>query len=345
MPKNQQPTTNDQKPITSNQQPKFYLLHGDDDMAIEEAVKQLRAGMGTGPNAEMNISDYQGEEVSVPKVLNDVRSFPFLADKRLVIVKGFVAYLMRTNAGKDQLDALIEAVPNLPNHARLVLVEREKLKSNLKIVTAANKHGYCREFSVPKDATGWIMNRAKSEYDAVIEPQAAAALASVIGTDLRAADNELVKLVSYVNGERAINEKDVATLTAYVAEANVFDMVDALATGNGKIALSLMHQSLEQDPSDPGFRLFSLIARQFRLLLLAREYLDTGGSSNNNAIAQVLGIHPFPAGKVAVQSRRFNVPQLEKIYRRVQQYDVEMKTGRIKPRLALELLVASLAQG
>ena len=73
MPKNQQP-------ITNNQQPKFYLLHGDDDIAIEEAVKQLRAGMGEGPNAEMNISDYQGEEVSVPKVLNDVRSFPFLAD-------------------------------------------------------------------------------------------------------------------------------------------------------------------------------------------------------------------------------------------------------------------------
>jgi DNA polymerase-3 subunit delta len=188
------------------------------------------------------------------------------------------------------------------------------------------------------------LNRVQTEYEAQIEPQAAAALASVIGTDLRAADNELVKLVSYVDGERAISEKDVATLTAYVADANVFDMVDALATGNGHVAISLMHHSLEQDPSDPGFRLFSLIARQFRLLLLAREYLDTGGSSNNNAIAKVLGIHPYPAGKVAVQSRRFTLPQLEKIYRRVQQYDVEMKTGIIKPRLALELLIASLSK-
>src|SRR5215510_3508565 len=117
--------------------PRFYLFHGDDDIAIEEAVRQLRAGMGTSPNAEMNISDYQGEEVSAAKVLNDVKSFPFLADKRLVIVKGFVAYLMRTNAGKEQLDMLIDEVPNLPAHARLVLVEREKLRSNLKIVTTA----------------------------------------------------------------------------------------------------------------------------------------------------------------------------------------------------------------
>lgn len=325
--------------------PTFYLFHGNDDMAIEAAVKQLRAGMGDDANAAMNISDYQGEEVTVPKVLNDVKSFPFLADKRLVIVKGFVANLMRTNHGKQQLDTLIEQIPNLPPHARLVLVEREKLRSNLKIVTAAEKHGFCREYSVPKDATGWILNRAETEYDAKIEPQAAAALASVIGTDLRAADNELVKLVTYVDGERAITEKDVALLTAYVADANVFDMVDALATGNGQVAISLLTQSLEQDPTDPGFRLFSLIARQFRLLLLAREHLDSGGSSNNNAIAKVLGIHPYPAGKVATQSRRFTVPQLEKIYRRVQQYDAEMKTGRIKPRLALELLVASLSKG
>ena len=322
--------------------PTFYLFHGDDSMAIDDAIAQLRSSMGDDANAAMNISEYEGEAVALAKVLNDVRSYPFLADKRLVIVKGLVAHLMRTASGKDEIDTLIEAIPNLPPHARLVLVEREKLRSNLKIVKSAQEHGYCREYTVPKDATGWILARVKETYQAEIDLPAAQALASVVGSDLRAADNELVKLVSYVDGERPISEADVALLTPYVAEANVFDLVDALATGNGKQAVSLMNQVLEQDPGDPGFRLFSLITRQFRLLLLVRSHLDSGGSSNPNEIAKVLGIHPYPAGKLAVQSRRFDSSQLQRIYRRVQQYDLEMKTGKVKPRLALELLAISL---
>ncbi|MEM9952091.1 MAG: DNA polymerase III subunit delta [Chloroflexota bacterium] len=324
--------------------PNFYLFHGDDDMSVQEAVQQIRAGMGDGPNADMNISEYDGENTDVAKVINDVKSFPFLADKRLVIVKGLVTALMKTAHGKKQLDTLMETIPNLPAHSRLVLVERDNLKSNLKIVKLAGEVGYVRQFTVPKDTTQWIRTRAENEYETTIEPQAAMALASVTGNDLRRADNELVKLVSYIGGEGTITEADVALLTPYVAEANVFDMVDALATGNGKVALSLMNQVLDQDPSDPGFRLFALIARQFRLLLLTREHIDTGGAPDKNSIAKVLGIHPYPASKLATQCRRFELAQLESIYRRVQQYDVDMKTGRIQPRLALELLVASLTQ-
>lgn len=322
--------------------PTFYLFHGDDDMAIAEAVQKLRDGMGDSPNAEMNINEYDGENIAVAKIINDVKSFPFLADRRVVIVRGLVTALMKTARGKKELDTLMDAIPTLPAHSRLVLIERDSLRSNLKIVKLADKSGYLAEYSAPKDTTQWILNRAEKAYDAQIDHRAAAALASVTGSDLRRADNELVKLVCYVDGERAINEDDVALLTPYVAEANVFDMVDALATGRGEIALSLMNQVLDADPSDPGFRLFSLIARQFRLLLLTREHLDTGGAPDRNTLAKVLGIHPYPASKLATQSRRFDVPQLEAIYRRVQQYDVDMKTGRIKPRLALELLVASL---
>lgn len=323
--------------------PTFYLFHGDDEMAISEAVQKLRASMGDGPNAEMNINEYDGENIAVAKIINDVKSFPFLADRRVVIVRGLVTALMKTARGKKDLDTLMDAVPTLPAHSRLVLVERETLRKNLKIVKLASSEGYLGEFTAPKDSTQWIIQRAETTYESSIDGRAAAALASVIGSDLLRADNELVKLVSYVDGERPINEADVALLTPYVAEANVFDMVDALATGRGDVALSLMNQVLDADPSDPGFRLFSLIARQFRLLLLTREHLDTGGAPDKNTLAKVLGIHPYPASKLATQSRRFTLSQLDTIYRRVQQYDVDMKTGRIKPRLALELLVASLA--
>lgn len=331
--------------------PTFYVLHGDDDIAVEQAVKKLRESMGDGPNADLNIDEFEGENATVPEVLNAVSSFPFLADKRLVIVKGLISWITRKGAGeigKKAVERLEDELPNLPNYARLVFVERGELSANNKIVKLAQKqdNGYEKAFNAPKDTTDWIIKRAKAEYSVEIQPQAAHALASVTGTDLRRADNELVKLVSYIEGEeRPITEADVATLTPYVAEANIFAMIDALAMGNGRQALTLMHQSLNENPRDDGFGLFALIVRQFRLLLLTREHLAAGGSYNNNDVASAIGVRSsWQAGKLVKQSRSFSVEELERVYRRLQQYDVEMKTGKIKPRLALDLLVASLSK-
>jgi DNA polymerase III subunit delta len=85
-----------------------------------------------------------------------------------------------------------------------------------------------------------------------------------------------------------------------------------------------------------------MIIRQFRLLLLAKEHLTSGGSPQ--ALSTVLGIHNYPAEKAGKQSRSFTILQLERIYRLLQEYDWKMKTGRIEPILALDLLVASLGK-
>lgn len=328
--------------------PTFYLLYGDEDMARTDAVNKIRAGLGNSPEAALNISEYDGENTSVHEILNAARSFPFLSDKRLVIVHGLIAHLTRKGAGesaKKDMETLLEALPNLPNYARLVLVERENLRKDSKLVKLAATHekGYSKHFEAPKDSTDWILKRAKTEYNATIELDAARALASVTGSDLRRADHELFKLVSYVDGQRPIREHDVILLTPYVAEANVFDMVDALAAGNGARALTLLHTSLEQDPSDPGFGLLALITRQFRLLLLTREHLASGGSAVGSAIADAIGINSsWQAEKLSKQSRAFSVRELEKIYRRLQKYDQDIKTGRIEIRLALEVFIASM---
>lgn len=327
--------------------PTFYLFYGNDEIALDEAVKRLRAGMDDGPEADLNISEYDGESASVPEIVNAARSMPFLADKRLILVRGLVAHLTRKGAGetgKAAMQRLLDELPNLPATARLVLIERENLRKDAALVKLAATHerGFCREFTVPENSTGWIIDRAKRSYDARLEPAAAAALATVTGGDLRAADSELCKLALYVGTERPITEADVILLTPYVAEANVFNLVDALAEGDARTALTLMHSALEQDRSDPGFRLFALIVRQFRMLLLAREHLSSGGSPKD--LATVLKAHPFAAEKAGKQSRNFQVEHLERIYRRLQRYDLEMKTGRIEPRLALELLVASLSR-
>lgn len=325
----------------------FYVLHGDDDIGRDEAVAKIRAQMGKGTEAEMNTSEFDGTVAGVPEMLNAVRSFPFLADKRLVVVKDLLAHLGRKGGGevaKQHTAQLLETLPNLPTYARFVMIERDTLHAEHKVLKLAESHanGYAKAFLKPQDATGWIIARAKKAYQASITHQAAHALASVTGNDLRRADNELFKIAVYVDGERDITEADVALLTSYVPEANVFHMVDALANGNGKHALTLIYTALAHDPRDDGFGLFALIVRQFRLILLAREHLANGGSPRQ--LPDVLHAKSFVADKVAQQSRAFTVEQLDSIYKRLQAYDKDMKTGKIAPRLALDLFVASVTR-
>jgi DNA polymerase III delta subunit len=214
----------------------FYILHGTDNLRIEEEVRKFREQMGDDPNAEMNISEFDGETTSVPEIMNAAMSFPFLADKRLIIARGLIGWITRNGAGetgKKAVEQLMNDLPQLPEWSRVVFVERAKLATNNKLVKLAQQDaaGYEKAFSAPKDSTAWIIQRAKEMYTVEIEPRAAQALASVTGEDLRRADNELIKLVSYVNGERPISEADVAERTPLVADAVIFAMGGAMAVG------------------------------------------------------------------------------------------------------------------
>ncbi len=326
--------------------PQFYIFHGDDLIRRGEALARMRRSLGE--DGDLNRSEFDGAVTPLPEVLAAARSLPFLADKRLVIARGLIGHITRKGAGQAgrlAADRLIEELPRLPEFARLVLVEDDTLSGSNRVLKAAREmsNGFIGEFKKPQNLTRWIQQRAKAEYEAEISPRAAHAIADVVNDDLLRADNELCKLVAYVDGERPISEEDVAVLTPYVPEANVFEMVDALAVGNGKRALELIQQSLRDNPRDPGFGLFMLIARQFRLLLMTRDHLDRGGGAQPSVLAKAVGAHPFAARKLPAQARRFQAEQLDAILKRLQRYDQDIKTGRIEPRLALDLLVTSLA--
>jgi DNA polymerase-3 subunit delta len=196
-------------------------------------------------------------------------------------------------------------------------------------------------FSAPRDGTDWILKWAKA-HGIAIEPSAAHALAVMTSNDPRTAANELEKLHAYVDGARPIREDDVALMSPYVPEANMFEMVDALGMGRGDVAARLAHRMIEQ--TGDIFPLYGMIIRQFRNLLLVKEHLGSGGSRDKNVIGQALGIHPFAADKLSGQSRAFTLEQLERIYRQLLDYDVKIKTGGIDPVLAVDMLIAALAR-
>lgn len=330
----------------AKQTPRFYIFHGDDAFNLERTVAKMRADMRKIDDAGLNTSEFDGADTTAADVLSAVSAFPFLADRRLVIVHGLLAHITRKGAGevgKKQVKRLLDDLPHLPDTARLVFVEPKALNSNSKLLKLAQSDpgGYEKAFTVTNNVTGWLMKHAQSEYGAELEPQAAHALASVIGKDLHRADNELLKLVSYTDGA-PITEADVAALTPYTSETRIWDMIDAMGAGQGEKAMTLLH-SLLAEPDEDGFRVWALFVRQFRLMLLAKEHLERG--SNAATLPDALGMSPFQVKKLPGQVSRYSLDNLETIYRKLLDYDTRIKTGRMNILLALDILVASTARG
>ncbi len=322
--------------------PTFYVLHGDDEFSLKAEIQAMRGKMGDPVSAELNTAVFDGKTAAPSEVIAAASVMPFLAGKRLIVVEGMLTWLARKGGGKTAkagLDLLTDSLPNLPDTARLVFAEPQTLDENNPVLKLASRdiHGYAKAFNPPRDATHWIIKQVES-HGGKIDPQAAVALAAVVGSDLRAADSECLKLVLY-SGDRAITEADVAAMTAYVADAVIWDMVDALARREGAVATSLMHRLL--DDQEP-LMILAMINRQFRLLLQTREVLDAGGESRD--LMQIPDVkYPKIAQKLTQQARNFSLDQLEYVYRYLLETDYAIKMGRIEPDLALDLLITSLA--
>lgn len=322
-----------------------YLFHGDDDLRLEEAVAALLAPWKAEPNAELNISALDGALTPAGEVIAAAAAYPFLADRRVVIARGLISWVTRKGAGdtgKKQVEVLESELPALPPYTRLLFVEPGAVADSNKVLKAiaALPTAKIHFAAVPSDSTDWIIRRAKTVYNITILPDAASALASVTPGDPRRADNELIKLAAYADG-RPITEDDVALLTPYVSEANLFALMDALAERRVRTASALLHRLIDLQREDP-FGLYGMVARQFRLLLLAKEHLTNGRRPAE--LAGALSIKPFVADKLARQARGFELDELERLYQQVADYDFQIKTGGIAIELALDLLVASLAQ-
>jgi DNA polymerase-3 subunit delta len=328
--------------------PVLYVFHGDDPFTIRRQVEAIIQQMGGDPTiVDMNLTRLDGRQASEEDLRSAVNSMPFLAERRLVILSSPFARLV-TDATRKRFLALLDGLP--PSTALVLVVddslERGKWKSLphvesnwlRKWLAAAGDKAFYRLYQLPRmnEMPEWVRKEARRQ-EGQFSPSGAAALAAHIGNDTQLASIEITKLLTYVDYKRPVEAEDVEELTAQAGLADVFDMVDALAGGSTRQAISLLHRLLEsQDP----LSLFGMIARQFRLLLQAREVIDEGRGSQ---MASELHQHPFVAEKLSAQARRFNMAQLKDIYHRLLLLDETMKTGQAPADLALDTFIAEIS--
>jgi DNA polymerase III subunit delta len=332
----------------------FYLFHGEDEFGRAEELARLRALLADGDPAmaELNTSLLDGSRLTMAELRHVCDTLPFLADRRLVIVRGL---LSRLGQGKTQdeesggrelfLTQLLHYLPALPETTRLIFVEDRALPAAhpvLKLAIAEERHnrGFPRRFDLPKEweLPDWILRRARNKGGRM-NREAADLLAVLVGSDLRLLDQEIEKLLLYAE-DRPVAAEDVRTLVSRARETNIFDLVDCVGRREMDRALRLLHGLLE-DGLAPLY-LLTMLARQIRILIQVSELRQQGLAQPD--IVSRLKLHPFVVEKGLAQAAGFTLEQLQTAHQRLIEADWSIKTGRVPEVLALDMLVVDLTR-
>jgi DNA polymerase-3 subunit delta len=83
-----------------------------------------------------------------------------------------------------------------------------------------------------------------------------------------------------------------------------------------------------------------MINFQFRNLLIIKDLMEK--NIPYYSISKITKMHPFVVRKTYEQANKFTSRELKKIYQKIFQVDLSIKTGKIDPTTALDFLIVSI---
>lgn len=133
-----------------------------------------------------------------------------------------------------------------------------------------------------------------------------------------------------------ITVDDIETISVKTVENQIFEMIDAAAKQDVKKAFLLYHDllSLKESP----LRILVLLHRQTMIFLQLKDHIRL--KHNTGEIASALKLPPFVINKNSAIAKQYSYKRLKDLFALGVQLDEDIKLGRIKDQIAVELLLS-----
>ena len=275
--------------------------------ALERVIKRELAG----GDPALSLSRIDGDKAELAQVLDDVRTFSMLGDRRVVVVDEADAFISKHRQ-------TLERFASAPVESGCLVLICDNFDGRTRLYKTIKQIGElieCKPLGT-RSLIPWLTSTARDVHGKRLGPQVAARLCEHVGASQEALDAELAKLALYAADRPEITTDDVSAVVGRYREQNVFAVMDAIAAGDTRTALEEWQRVLATDRAAPA-RAVGGLAWGLRRLIDARRRLDEG----------------TPIEKLA----RENWTDVDVFRRRMQQAD----RGQLENRLA-DLLNADL---
>lgn len=303
-----------------------YLLFGEEKYLIRQYKTMLSDGICG--NDDMNLSYYESKSVNLNEIRDTALTLPFFAERRLIIIE---------NSGmfKSASESMADILKNSPETTFFIFIENEVDKRN-RLYKFVNEKGYVCEFKTQsdEDLTKWAFKYFKNA-DKQITHNDMHLFMQIAGPDMDNIYNEAMKLIAYCLKKDTITADDICSICSTRTVDRVFDMLQAMATGDTDEVMRLYGDLLAL--KEPPMKILALIGRQFSQLFSVRKMLEEG--CEGRIIAERLGIRSYFINKYISQARGFSVQQLKDAIVDCVEAENSIKTGKTEDKYTVEVLI------
>ena len=313
--------------------PGLILLYGQESYFVEEGLQAIRNAVVRPEDRDFNLTQFHGRDFKAIDVVEQARTFPVFADRRLVIIKNV------HEASADQLDGLLTYIED-PVPETVLLLTAEKIDARRKIFQVLKKTGTAIEFKkiYENQLPTFVRELAKS-FNVSLTGEGLKLFCKRVGTNLVEVQGELEKLVGYLGDRDLADENDVAAIVSDTRIESVFDLTDALGRGDISTALKLLDRLLSEGQAP--LMVLAMMTRHFRQMWKVREL--TAQNVPQNEFPKKAGVSPFFLKSLSQQASRFDSQDFRKVFNQFLATDLALKSSGSDPKMHLEKLVLDIA--
>jgi DNA polymerase-3 subunit delta len=279
-------------------------------------------------HGDMAVERLDGEEASYERMVEAVQSLPFLAARKLVVLRGPGANKEYT----EKFAAFVEAVSDTND----VIIVEPKLDKRLTYYKQLKKLTAFKEFAV-LDAGGlarFAVDYTKERGGSILSG-AARLLVERVGTNQLGLQQELDKLLVF---DPKITEQSIESLTEKTPQSTIFELLDAAFAGDAKRTMRLYDEQRALKVESQ--QVIAMLAWQLYILAVVK----TAKQRSVDDIAREAKLNPFVVRKTQGLVRHITLARLKELITGLREFDVRTKTEGILPDEAVRYYLLQLSQ-
>ena len=307
-----------------------YILESSDHLLIQKELERIIKE--TSYN-DAYLSIYDLEEVPLSNALEDLDTYSFLSDKKVIVIKNILSALV-TDQEKEHL---LKYIDNY-NNDYLLIITCDKLDSK----TFSKKLKESKNIEYKKleiNEKDYIINKLKGYK---ISNSDALYLIDLCKNDLTKIDSECEKLMMYKFDSKEITKEDISSLVVKKlgdSSELLFSLVNAIMEKNKKRSLKI-YQELKEYQIDSN-SIIGLMASQMKLISQIKVLKEDNFS--NIEIQEKLNIKSlYQIKKLSEYIYNYSLLDIHSFFNKLSLLDYRIKSGKIDSKDAVELLIIDL---